>query len=305
MPDTVASSEARQHAFWLASRGAQQMDLAGRFSAAARSREVRVLALKGISMVDELYGGAQNRPMADVDLLVVDAGRFVLAAEVARSLGLVETGASDHALVFKEPASGVVLELHLSLTACPGLFTVDHEAAWARRAPVRGTSMFRLCDEDLVVHLALHTAFQHAFVAGEYHYRDFAHALDTFRPPADLVIFRAREWSALAPLGAMAFACRPDALGSPDRRALLDRFEPYCPKAVRRFIEAQPRMPPPMSLWSFARIRFELAPSKWGYVRQTLLPGPIPARTLPRLGAMRRLAGLIDASLFSPAPPRP
>jgi len=302
MADAAGS---RQHAFWLASRGAQQMDLAARFSAAAQSRGVRVLGLKGISIADELYGGAQNRPMADIDFLAVDTRRFELAAQCARSLGLVETGASDHALVFKEPASGVVLELHVSLTACPGLFTVDHEAAWARRAPVAGTSMVRLADEDFVVHLALHTAFQHAFVAGEYHYQDFTRALDTFKPAADLVLARAGQWGALASLGAMALSCHKDASGSPARRDLLDRFEPHCPKAVRRWLEALPHRPPPMSLWSLARVRFELAPSKWGYVRQTLLPRPIPGPTLPRPGAMRRLAGLIDAGLFAPAPPRP
>jgi len=305
MPDAAGSSEARPHAFWLASRGAQQMDLADRFSRAARSREVRVLALKGISIVEELYGGAESRPMADIDLLVVDTGRFELAAEIARSLGLMETGASDHALVFKETGSGVVLELHASLTACPGLFTVDHEAAWARRAPVVGASMFRLSDEDLVVHLALHTAFQHGFVAGEYHYRDFLRALETFKPAGDLVMARAREWGALGALGAMAVACRKDASGSPAESDRLRRFQPHCPKAVRRWLEAQPHMPPPMSLWSLARMRFELAPSKWRYVGQTVLPAPIPGRTLPRPGVMKRLAALADAGLFSPAPPRP
>ena len=302
MADTAGS---RQHAFWLASRGAQQMDLAARFSAAAQSREVRVLALKGISIADELYGGAQNRPMADIDFLVVDTRRFELAARCARSLGLVETGASDHALVFREPASGVVLELHVSLTTCPGLFTVDHEAVWERRAPVASTSMFRLADEDLVVHLALHTAFQHAFAAGEYHYRDFVRALETFKPEAALILERARQWGALGAVGAMAFSCQKGAHGSPASADLLERFQAHCPKGVRRWLEGQAHMPPPMSVLSLARVRYQLAPSKWGFGRRTVLPKAIPGRTLPRRGTMRRLADLVSATRSSPAPPRP
>lgn len=294
----------RQRAFWLASRGAQQMDLALRFSEAALSRDLPVLALKGISIADELYGGAQNRPMADIDFLVVDPRRFEGAAELARSLGLVETGASDHALVFKEPASGVVLELHLSLTSCPGLFTVDHAAAWDRRAPVAATAMFRLADEDLLVHLALHTAFQHAFVAGEYHYRDFVRAVDAFKPPAGQLLTRAREWGALGCLGAMVFSCRENAIRSPALRDLLEKAEPHCPRAVRRWLEAQVTMPPPLSVPSLARVRHQLAPSTWVYWRGTVLPRTIPGRTLPGPGTMRRLVGLVDASLFSP-PPRP
>jgi hypothetical protein len=291
----------RQQAFWLASRGVQQMDLAVRFSEAARARELPVLALKGIAIAEELYGGTQNRPMADIDFLVVDPRRFEGAAEVARSLGLVETGASDHALVFKEPPSGVVLELHVSLTACPGLFTVDQEAAWVRRVGVASTSMVRLADEDLLVHLALHTAFQHGFVAGEYHYRDFLRGLAAFKPPAQAVLARAREWGALGALGAMAVACRSHASALP----ALEAFEGHCPKRVRRWLELRSALPRRMSVLSLARIRYELAPSKWTYARSSVLPRVLPGRTLPRRGAAKRLADLVDASLFPPAPPRP
>ena len=136
-PGEPAAARKRQHAFWLAARGAQQMDLAIRFAAAAQEKNLRVLALKGISIADELYGGMENRPMADIDFLVVETDRFAEAAQVARSLGLVEVGASDHALVFKEEPSGVVLELHISLTACPSLFSIDTLGLWERRTPVR------------------------------------------------------------------------------------------------------------------------------------------------------------------------
>ncbi len=290
-------------AYWLASRGTQQMDLGLRFAAAAQSQGLRVLALKGISIADELYGGVQNRPMADIDFLVVDTTRFGIAAEGARSLGLVEVGASDHALVFKEPASGVVLELHVSLTACPGLFKVDHDLLWRRRLAVSGTSMFRLADPDLVVHLALHTGFQHGFAANEYHYGDFVRAIEKLKPLHDQILASAVECSALKALGAMAVACRRSGLESPALADLLEWAAPLCPPAIARWLDSRHEMPPPMRVASLAFVRYHLASSKWGYFRQTLLPKPIPGRSLPRIGALARLARLVDAGLFSPVPP--
>lgn len=296
----MESMEARaatlQQAFWLASRGAQQMDLAVRLSEAAASRGLRVLALKGISIADQLYGGVHNRPMGDIDLLVVDRSQFVAASDLARSFGMLEIGASDHALVFKEPVTGAVLEWHVSLTACPGLFRVNGDSLWEQRVAVAGTPVFRLSDVDLVVHLALHTAFQHGFAANEYHYGDFVRAIDTLAPRVDDLEARAHRWGALPTLGAMAVAC--GRLGPPSAAlsSLLDRVRQACPRAISRWIEARPRMPTTASLASLAFVRYHLAPSKWTYLRRSVLPEPIPGRTLARPGVIRRLVNLLDAA---------
>lgn len=300
-PDSEAT---RQRSFWLASRGAQQMDLAERFSAAAHGAGLRVLALKGISLAEELYGGASHRPMADIDFLAVDPSRFERTGEVCRSLGLEEEGASDHALVFREPASRVVLELHVSLTACPGLFTIDHDALWGRRVPVAAAFMFRLSDEDLIVHLALHTAFQHAFVANEYHYGDFVRALAAFRPDPLRVMQRASDWGALKALAAMAVACRNEIPESTALGGILEGTKGLCPAGLLRRLD-RPHLPSSMSVAALGRVRYELAPSKWGYLRRSVFPRAIPGRSSPRPGALRRLARIVDAGLSSPSGPRP
>ncbi|MEO8500138.1 MAG: nucleotidyltransferase family protein [Vicinamibacteria bacterium] len=299
MPD-LAGADARGHAFWLASRGAQQMDLALRFADAAAAQGLRILALKGISIADELYGGVHNRPMADIDFLVVDTRHFGAAGDLVRSLGLDEAGASDHAIVFKEPASGVVLELHLSLTACPGLFTTDHGALWERRASVAATPMFRLSNEDLPVHLALHTGFQHGFAANAYHYDDFIRVLAAMSPPPDQIVLRARESGALRALGAMVLACGRLGQSSLALSELVERTEALCPRSLSRWIRSRSRWPPPAGIGSLAYVRYQLAPAKWSCLRRTLLPAPIPGRTLPRPSAIRRLASLVDEGLASP-----
>lgn len=291
----LAPSASLNRSYWLAHRGVQQRDLAERFSQASEALGVKVLALKGIAIADELYGGFENRPMADLDLLVVDTKRFAAAAGVARSLGLVETGASDHALVFVEPASRVVLELHISLTSCPGLFLIDYEGLWARRLPVYSSPLFRLGNADMAVHLALHTAFQHGFAANLYHYQDFALTLEVLRPQAEEVVARAREWGALKVLAAMAVAA---ARRDPESRALSDlaaQTAEWCPGRLRRWIEDASEMPPPFSVSDLARVRYELAPSKIEYAVQSLAPRPIPGRTTPRPGGMRRLASILDS----------
>lgn len=285
-------SNSLPQAYWLASRGTRQMDLALRFTASAKSQGLSVLALKGISIADELYGGVENRPMADVDLLVVDTSRFEAAGQVAVAMGLVETEASDHALVFKEPSSGVVLELHISLTSCPGLFKVDPRALWERRKPCARSSLLRLADPDLVVHLALHTAFQHGFAANEYHYRDFVLALDRLGPTAEQIATRAAEWGATEAVGAMAEACyrrSSDGQGLPSQ---IEALRAACPPSLARWIKSRAEFPPTPNLADLTSVRYRLAPSVFGYLVRTLFPKGIPGRTLPRPGTFQRLSNL-------------
>ncbi len=283
--------------YWLALRGAQQMDLAVRFAIAAEEQDLRVLALKGISVAEELYGGIENRPMADVDLLVVDSSRFEAVGRTARAMGLVETGASDHALVFKESASGVVLELHISLTSCPGLFSIDTESLWARRKALPGQALFRLHDEDLIVHLALHTAFQHGFAANAYHYGDFVRALDGYGAAAEGIAVRAREFGAIAAVGAMAVALSLPAAGVRDLPRQLEPLRVYCPAPLARWIQSQVEFPPRASLLALAAVRYRLAPSRWAYLVRTLVPKGIPGRTLPRASVLGRLSNLAQVGL--------
>ena len=280
--------------YWFALRGAQQLDLATRFDEATRARGLHLLALKGVAIAEELYGGFENRPMADIDFLVVETSRFREAVATARSLGLVETDASDHALVFKEPASGVVLELHLSLIACPGLFPVDPASLWSRRKSVTGGGGFRLADEDFIVHLALHTAFQHGFAANVYHYGDFTRALHAWRSSASSLETRSREWGAAAALGAMSVASLRLGTVESAARPVLESLTRLCPRPLASWITSEEDFPPSMRLTTLAFVRYHLAPSTWRFLTRTLLPRPLPGRTLPRVAPLRRVASLVE-----------
>ncbi|MEO8358668.1 MAG: hypothetical protein ABI672_01450, partial [Vicinamibacteria bacterium] len=157
-------------------------------------------------------------------------------------------------------------------------------------------------DADLLIHLSLHTAFQHGFVANEFHYRDFLHAMDAFLPDPDPLMARARESGALPALAAMTHACMRR---FPDSRPIrdLDRAAyRSCPPSVARWIEQWREGTPPLSLFDLARLRFQLAPDRSVFMRKMLLPSPIPGRTLARPTPLRRILNILAAALPSPAP---
>jgi hypothetical protein len=287
-------AEAPRHdPLWLAARGARQADLAQRFIEAAEGSSLRLLALKGIAIADEIYAGSAERPMADVDLLVIDTDRFAEAAALARSLGLADMGASDHALALREPSSRVILELHRSLTACPGLFPIDFEDLWRRRVPVSGASFSRLDDEALALHAALHTAFQHGFAANEYHYGDFVRILDILAPSPDRLLARAREWDAVKTLASMALMAGNRFPESAGLARLNERLQGLGPPRLSKRIASWGVAAPEPDLATLAFVRLSLAPSRWRCLRLTLSPEPLPG-TRPRGGLMSRALGLAE-----------
>src|SRR4029450_5847578 len=71
---------------------------------------------------------------------------------------------ADHAWAFLDPLSGSVLELHHSVTSCPGLFPLDGPGLVARSREGSGQVRRLPAPEDLLVHLAMHASFQHGLV---------------------------------------------------------------------------------------------------------------------------------------------
>jgi len=292
---TTPTPDARGAAFWLAHRGAQQLDLAQRFARESEFQGLRVLALKGISIADELYEGAHERPMADIDFLVVDTARFAAAAGLARSLGLIETGTSDHALAFVEPLSGVVLELHVALTSCPGLFSIRHEVLWDRRKRGPGNGLPRLSDGDFLVHLALHIAFQHGFAVRTWHADDFVRALEQFSWDLPELLARAREWKALSTLAVVARVSSRRYPASLRLREVAAATAGWCAADLARWTDTFSQSSPPFSAWDLARVRWHLAPSKLRFLKKTVFPQALAGSERPRTGVVRRLSRVAAA----------
>jgi len=157
-------------------RGARQLDLAARLMRAFERAGLRVLPMKGVALAESAYDTVAERPMGDVDLLALDD--WSASVRLLEEAGLVEGTRADHAWSFRDP-HGQVVELHHSVTSCPGLYPVDAEGLWRRRertpaAPVA----WRPAAEDLLVQLALHAAFQHALILTVVQYLDFRRILE-------------------------------------------------------------------------------------------------------------------------------
>lgn len=136
---------------------------------------IEVMLLKGAHLALHVYGDAGLREMLDVDLLV--RPRHLDAAfDIVRSRGYT---ASEEPHVAAEAKArrhaprlvrrGVlVLEIHSSLTSPTEPYAADPEGLWRRasRSQFGGCQIRTLSPEDLLLHLAMHAAYQHTFEMG-------------------------------------------------------------------------------------------------------------------------------------------
>lgn len=241
----------------------------------ARAEGARLLALKGIAIADELYGGFAGRPVADADVWVLDSGRFPDVVAIARAMGLEPFDRSDHVLALREPGTGVILELHARLTSAASCFDVATERAWAERVEVPGRGYERLGAVDALAHMALHGAFQHALALKHWHFEDFRRGLARWSVDVEALRARAESIKAARCLGAFAFAAGAD--GAPDPRFSVDD----CPAMLRRRIPgwlAAGDVAPSLGRLLAARLACVAPSRRFELIRRLVFP-----RTLPGL----------------------
>jgi hypothetical protein len=238
-------------------RGVRLVHLAGRAQALLEARGVHSLPLKGAALAESLYDSVGFRPMLDADLLALNA--WPDAVEALLEEGYRAAVLSDHATVFVCPVSGGILELHRSVTSCPGLFPMDTNGLWSRSLPADGPVSRLPSSEDLLVHLCLHASFQHGLVLSLVQWLDFRQLLARRALDVERVVAIASEARALAAVGlalraaaAVVGATLPPELLtatalSPRLRSWLERRTP----APEAFVA--PAAP------ALARLRFELA----------------------------------------------
>jgi hypothetical protein len=179
-----ARDRLRSRARWLLARGERQLDLLSRTVALLAGRGLRSLPLKGAALLGSAYASPVDRPMADVDLLVLDD--WTGAYRTLRERGYEEAGRADHAAALVDPEGAGVLELHWSVTSCPTLFPLP-PGLWERSRSASGVR--RPCVEDLLVQLALHASFQHGLVLSLVQWLDFRRVLEAAPAPAERLLW--------------------------------------------------------------------------------------------------------------------
>lgn len=281
-----ARSRLRDMRHALLARGVVQLDLAHRGRAILERAGVRSIPLKGAAVAEAYYPSVADRPMGDVDLLALDD--WGSAATALRREGFRDVEAADHACAFSDPVSGGLLELHHSVCSCPGFYPLDAEGVWARSRPANGQVGRVPSVEDLLIHLALHAAFQHGLVLSLVQYADFRRVLQQTPPDADRLLAMATAARAEAPL-AVALAAAESVVDAPLGRFLRDRLRPHVPGALAPWLEriaASPLLvvsPAPPAL---LRVRWGLASGRRReWLWRTLAPpapeaGPVGRRAL-------------------------
>jgi hypothetical protein len=273
-------------------RGVEQLQVAAEARQRLAGHGVRSLPLKGAALAEDLYESVADRPMADVDLLLLDDFRAGLACLLGA--GFAVEDAADHAVCLWHRPTGVRLEAHRGLASCPGLHPVDPEGWWARRRGGEDAAGGRPSWEDLLVQLALHAAFQHGLVLSLVQYQDLRRVLEG--APLDLAALaaRARESAAEAALASTLLATA--AVGG---LALGERWTPFvtaAPGGPRGWLGR--RGDHPLALLapaapSLLRARWELTRGRRAAFLRESLRGAPPLAGEPARGPLRRGARLV------------
>ena len=131
------------------------------------------IVLKGMHLAHRVYADPSMRVMADIDLLVREES-LPDAAGVMRDLGyradreepLARTIATAHHLPAFRREDASPVEIHWTISRPPAPFDVGIDGLWERSRPATlGEVEARvLSDEDLLRHLCVHLAYNHAWV---------------------------------------------------------------------------------------------------------------------------------------------
>ncbi len=273
-PDAARSAlrRADQEAF---AYGVRQLDTASRVQQLLGAEGLRCLPLKGVALAERLYDSVAHRPMADVDLLVLDD--WPRAITLLQEAGLAEQEQADHARGFLDPASGTVVELHRAVGSGARLFPLDLDAAWRRCRTGAGLVKQVPSSEDLLVHLSLHAGFQHGLALRLVQFLDFRRLLEREPPdPVSLaqVAVGARAQAAVA----LALEAARAMVGAPIGPELQALVTAWLPRGLRRYFTSSVLADPTALLIPaeppIARIRWGLAAGRrMALIRDTLSPG--------------------------------
>jgi hypothetical protein len=274
--------------------GVRQLDTASRVQHLLGARGVRCLPLKGAALAERLYDSVAHRPMADVDLLVLD--EWPRAVTLLEEAGFAEQGQADHARAFLDPASGTLVELHRGVTSCARLFPLDLDATWRRSR--RGVGLMKQVpsSEDLLVHLSLHAAFQHGLALRLVQFLDFRRLLER-EPPDPAVLAQVATGARAQGAVALALEAAHAVVRAPLSPALQDLVTAWLPSGLRGYVASRRRADPSALLVPaeppVARVRWGLAAGRrLALVRETLSPSLSSFSRPAGLGVARRALAL-------------
>lgn len=169
--------------------------------------KIAVAGLKGIYLLENVYGDIGARLMNDIDILIKKKD-LAKCVRVLEKLGYSSTAyfnPDDENTDTKhvppmQKSGGAMVEVHWTLLEEDEPFTIDADALWERTFPatIANVDAFSLGIEDLILHLCLHLTYQHYLQIGLRALLDIAMVIHKFQSQIDWnkLIAIAKLWGA-------------------------------------------------------------------------------------------------------------
>ena len=155
---------------------------------------ISAVGLKGIYLLENIYGNVGARSMNDIDILVKKQD-IDICLKVMQGSGFEHTAyfsLEDENIDTKHvpplrKAGGPFVEVHWTLLEEDEPFTINADALWEHVMPARiaNVDALSLGVEDLILHLCLHLTYQHYMRLGLRGLLDIAMVIHKFRMEID------------------------------------------------------------------------------------------------------------------------
>jgi hypothetical protein len=202
MPETVRETLRQQYRLNTLRNLKLQGEL-GQVVAALTRAGIPVIALKGIYLASAVYENPGLREMNDLDVLVrlpdIDASKRVLK-EIGYGESQEELPSTSfhHLHPLRKADAAASVELHWTIVPGTSPFKVDLDGLWnrAKLFRVAGSELLALSDEDMLLHLFLHSAYMDRFSNGARPLADVAETIGRFQETLNWAALnqRAEQW---------------------------------------------------------------------------------------------------------------
>ena len=166
--------------------------------------QIPVILLKGIYLAGQVYDNPGLREMNDIDLLFkssdLDLAYRILTGMGYQSINPVQIENIENVISQHQHLAPLVredvaaFELHWNITRPGKIYSINPGELWARVEPVKiaGEEACSLCPEDLLLHLCIHTSYQHNFSFGLRPFIDIAEVISKEKDRFNWTLFTKR-----------------------------------------------------------------------------------------------------------------
>ena len=170
--------------------------------------DIPTIPLKGIVLANSIYESIGLREMSDFDLLVPQE-KLARAVDILTGMGykpsqpfyldsFIQTGKHLPGFIKKDH---VTIEIHWNITSPSMSYSIEPQELWDHAMPVQilDYETLMLSPEDLLLHICLHTSYQHQFDFGLRPFCDIAEVIHHFGATLDWQVVtekaKQRKWS--------------------------------------------------------------------------------------------------------------